>query len=202
MAIRVIVFDFDGTLIDSNPLKYNAYFELFLKDEWHAKTIRQVLSEIFEASRYVILEEILRRLGGKAATDVKQKVSELADQYNDIVLVGAKTCPEKPGAEKILKTLVREYKLYISSTTPDAALKEIIRFRKWDGYFEDIFGYPHEKSKTLKHIMEREAVKGPDLLVVGDGESDRKSALDNSCLFIHVAEGFHLEELVRLIENS
>ena len=90
MAIKVIVFDFDGTLIDSNRLKYDAYFALFPEDEWHAKAIGEVLSEIFEASRYVIFEEILQRLGGKAAKDLKRKVSELADQYNDIVLAGAK----------------------------------------------------------------------------------------------------------------
>ncbi len=32
MSIKVIVFDFDGTLVDSNELKYNSYFKLFPDD--------------------------------------------------------------------------------------------------------------------------------------------------------------------------
>ena len=62
MGIHAIIFDLDGTLIDSNRLKYDAYFTLFLSDDHHDQIIRTVLSEIFEQSRFVILEVILRRL--------------------------------------------------------------------------------------------------------------------------------------------
>lgn len=201
MTTKVIVFDFDGTLIDSNRLKYDAYFALFPEDELHIQTIRGVLSEMFEESRYVILEEILMRLSENAVVDLELKASKLADRYNDIVLAGAKTCSEKPGAQETLAALAKRYRLYVSSTTPDDALKEIIRCRNWDRYFQGIFGYPHEKSKTIQHIIEEENVASSEVLVVGDGESDRKSALDNSCSFIYVAEGFSLEELVGIIEN-
>ena len=107
-----------------------------------------------------------------------------------------------PEPKHVLKTLARQYKLYVSSTTPDVALKEIIRCRNWDRYFQDIFGYPQEKSRTIQHIIEKQNVESSEVLVVGDGESDRNSALENSCSFIYVAEGFRLEELVRIIENS
>ena len=199
MAIKVIVFDFDGTLVDSNRLKYDAYFELFPQDEWHAQTVRKVLSEMFEESRFVILEEILRRLGDNAGMDLKQRSRELADRYNDIVLAGAKECPEKPGAHKLLQAFVKTYKLYVSSTTPESALTEIIHFRKWGHYFQGILGYPREKSKTLQNIIEQEKVESSEVLVVGDGESDRKSAVDNGCPFIHISENFHLKELTGLV---
>jgi len=202
MGIRAIVFDFDGTLIDSNRLKYDAYFMLFPADDHHARIIRAVLSEIFEESRFVVLEEILRRLGAREEAPLKGEVGKLAERYNGIVLAGAKTCPEKPGAEEALKKLAPAYRLYVSSTTPEAALKEVLRFRKWDGYFRAVFGYPHEKPETLRRIITLEKLKSDEVLIVGDGESDRKSAQENRCPFFHVREKFHLEKLDRMIANS
>ena len=40
------------------------------------------------------------------------------------------------------------------------------------------------------------------LVVVGDGESDKKSAMENGCPFVQVTEGFHFEELDRIITGA
>jgi len=199
MGIRSIVFDFDGTLIDSNRLKYEAYFELFPDKERHARIIRDVLSESFEQTRYVILEEILRRLGVEDHTYMKIEVSKLAERYNDIVVAGAKVCPEKAGAEEALKKFAPMYRIYVNSTTPDASLKEIIWFRKWDGYFRGVFGYPHKKPETLLRIMALEKLRSDEVLVVGDGESDRESAVKNGCPFVHVTDGFFFEQIDQIL---
>jgi haloacid dehalogenase superfamily, subfamily IA, variant 1 with third motif having Dx(3-4)D or Dx(3-4)E len=201
MGIHSIVFDFDGTLIDSNRLKYDAYFELFPAEDRHARIIREVLSESFEQTRYVILEEILRRFGVENQTYISKEVNKLAGQYNNIVVAGAKTCPEKAGAEDALKKFAPMYRLYVNSTTPDASLKEIIRFKKWDGYFRGVFGYPHEKPETLLRIMALEKLRSDQVLVVGDGESDRKSAAENGCPFFYVTEQFRFNDLDRTIEG-
>jgi len=195
VGIQVIVFDFDGTLIDSNKLKYDAYFKLFPADDRHAPIIRVVLSEIFEQSRYVILKEILLRLGYRKDALLREKVKELAGFYNEIVVAGAKTCPEKAGAEETLRKFSSAYGLYVSSTTPDASLKEIIRFRKWDNYFRGIFGWPNEKHETLRRIIASEGLESDQVLVVGDGESDRESAMKNGCPFLFVSEQFRFEDL-------
>ena len=61
MAIRVIVFDLDGTLIDSNKLKYTAFFGLFPSNEFYSKIIEEVLEEYIEQTRYVIILALAQR---------------------------------------------------------------------------------------------------------------------------------------------
>jgi len=201
MTIKVIVFDFDGTLVDSNRLKYDAFFELFTDDPNHVRTIRKVLSAKKEQSRFIILEEILRQLGHKQADGIKDQVKELADRYNDLVLTGAKTCSELPEAENVLKSLTQKYRLYVSSTTPEDPLKEIVQFRGWAHLFVGVFGYPRQKPETIRQIFKLENVGSSELLVVGDGETDRKSAVENSCYFVHVGDNFHLKNLEGIIKS-
>ena len=199
MEIRVIVFDFDGTLVESNQLKYDAYFELFPKEGRFTDVIRFVLSEMYEESRYVIIETILMRLNETTPEILQKRCSELAEQYNDIVLAGAKTCPEKEGAGALLDSLKEKYKVYVSSTTPDTPLKEIISFRNWGSYFEDVIGFPHKKDQTLQRIMRFENVQPNEIVVVGDGKSDRQSAAAIGCFFIHVTDNFKLAEIDSMI---
>ena len=201
MTIKIIVFDFDGTLVDSNRLKHDAFFEVFPADEHHARTVQRVLSELNEQSRFVILEVILQRLGLKKGAGLGRKVKELADRYNEIVISGAKNCPEMPAAETVLKSLSGRYRLYLSSMTPDKELKEIVRFRNWSGYFEDIYGYPHQKSATIQQIMERENAGPGQVVVVGDGNSDRQSADANACCFVQVTPDFNLKDLDSIIKD-
>lgn len=194
MTITVVVFDFDGTLVSSNALKYEAYFPLFPDDERHTACIRNVLETWYEESRYTILEKVLRQLGYNEAT-LPARVHELAARYNDIVLEGVKTCPECPGAEEALQRLCGKYSLYLSSTTPESALRDILEFRGWIPYFRDIFGYPEKKADTLRHLLEREQIEPSQIMVVGDGESDRVSAKEVGCEFFDVNRGT-LKELV------
>ncbi len=201
MPLKVIVFDFDGTLIDSNQIKYNAFFKLFPHDDFHHGIITEVLNKHLEESRYVILEKILYEIKDPGIVNIDDKVSELAERYNTIVVSEAKTCKEKPGAKKALDFLGRKFPLYLSSTTPEAALKEIVKDRKWDTCFCDIFGYPRKKSTTLLEVMKKEQVNADEVLVVGDGESDRLSASETGCRFFYIGPNNMLEHLLIAINN-
>jgi len=199
--IKVVVLDFDGTLIDSNSLKYQAFFKLF-SDRATQDIVRAVLDEMFEASRYEILAEILARRDHRRHEDCQPEVRSLAAAFNDIVVDGAKHCREIEGAVEALDFLSSRARLYVSSTTPEEALKEIIAYRGWSDYFVAVFGYPRKKSETMAMIIDREQVESSSVIVVGDGESDRISAEENRCRFIPVHEAFPLSEVIRMLGNG
>lgn len=198
-----MVLDFDGTLIDSNRLKYDAYFNIMPGQD--PALIKQVLDTMFEASRYDIIAEILRRYHkkkpGYGNRNLESEVRELAGEYNNIVLLGACTCPEIPGALEILNWLSgRNIPVYVSSTTPEVSLKQIIETRGWSSFFTEVCGFPATKEATLQRIIKEQGVKSGQILVVGDGESDRRSAEAMKTGFVPVIDGrFPVQEVKALI---
>ena len=55
------------------------------------------------------------------------------------------------------------------------------------------------KTATLRNIITRENVRSTEVLVVGDGESDRRSSAEADCAFVHVSKNFRLEDLENVI---
>ena len=188
MPAKIVVLDFDGTLADSNSLKYDAYFKIM--PEEYASLISQVLDSMFEASRYDIIAEILRLAAPVPEQEQKATIDELAERYNSIVLHGACTCPAIPGALEILELLESNHILtYVSSTTPQIFLREIVEARGWNRFFERVYGFPATKEETLQKIMHKHRVAPSEVLVVGDGESDRRSARALNTRFVPVKNG-------------
>jgi phosphoglycolate phosphatase-like HAD superfamily hydrolase len=197
----VVVFDFDGTLVMSNQLKYDAYFALFPADAGHRRTIRDVLSRQYEESRFVILDSIVAATGStpSRAGDRRDLVARLAGEYGRIVTEGAKTCPERPGAGALLRELAATVPLYLASTTPETALREILEHRGWLGFFRAVHGYPTRKTDALRRTFADERIIPSDALLVGDGDSDRRAADEAGCVFLPVDAHTDIAEIRRAI---
>jgi len=212
-GIKIAVLDYDGTLVDSNRLKYEAYFRIFPETpESHTviKTvIKEILDEIYELSRYTIIETILGRLEGlRPGPEMERKVAEKAAAYNRLVMEIAINCPEVPGARDALELLrAKKIPVCLSSNTPEKYLPEIIAGRGWQKYFTALYGYPRKKEETVKELLQRYRISPQryrispkELVVVGDGNSDRQAAEDNQSHFIPAtSHAFPLDQLRRLL---
>ena len=197
--IKITVLDYDGTLVDSNRLKYEAYFRIFPETPENRETIKKILDEIYELSRYTIIETILKELEDPGpGPEMERKVAEKAEAYNRLVMDIAINCPEIPGARQALDTLKkRGIPTFLSSNTPEKHLPEIIRGRGWEHYFTALYGYPRKKEETVKEIIERKNIAPHELIVVGDGNSDRQAAEKNGAVFVPVTgREFPLEEFL------
>ena len=193
--IKVIIFDFDGTIIDSNRIKYEAFFRIFPRRKEIERIVKKVLNRYREETRFLIIKKILTELKKKGEinfNDLEREISIYVQKYNKIVEAEAIECHEIKGARESLKVLSERFILYINSTTPFYSLRRIIQKRSLTAFFKDIYGAPGSKIENLSKILKKEKIRGNEALIVGDGQSDLESAKKFGCKFIGIRSIFNV----------
>ncbi len=178
-----VVFDFDGTLIDSRNIKKKNYVKAFEEIFNTGEANREIIEESFErtagASRFFQLSHTLSALNIQAKDEEKQRWSNV---YSSINKKELKQLSEFPSVRKVLDQLGKNgYELFLTSGVPYEELIHEIEIRGLREYFKEING--GGKSKFLKEIKR----KGFDhILLIGDTDYDKKTAEDAGALFYKV----------------
>jgi phosphoglycolate phosphatase len=194
---KVIVFDFDGTLVDSNSLKLDGFYNAIEGDAGGIELMTAVLKEI-NGTRWDIFQTYLSKLQSDKRVPPRD-VASLVEEYNMIVDNAIISAPEMPGATQLLdKLLLSGCKLILSSATPYLNLASIIERRGWIHYFNSIHGAPASKINTLEQILAMPHMSVSDLAVVGDGNDDLRSADAVGCSFFPVGEARGVSNLEKI----
>ena len=188
--IKVIIFDFDGVIVDSNHLKREAWFKLFPKKERVSGTIINNVLNRNQATRFEVLRAIFTELG-KSSDKIGALVTEYAERYNRMIQKGIVEIGLIPEVKEVLSDIVRHYALYLNSATPPVALREMVENLDLDRFFKGVFGVPPSKVSNLKKIMEIEGVKKREVVFVGDGESDYEAARACGISFVGIKNNFN-----------
>lgn len=188
--IKVLVFDFDGVLVDSVAVKRGAYFDIFAGVSNVRVVVERVLKENSGGDRYYIINNILLQLVEDGLLTSNDDISRLckfyAEEYNRICEKHAANCSEMSGVSKSLPFLAERYALYINSATPEEPLKRIIIRRGWQKHFRDVLGRPRTKVENLEKIMKREKIDSDAVVFVGDEQHDMNAALQYGCHFVGI----------------
>ncbi len=187
--IRVIVFDFDGVIVDSNRLKQESLLSIFEGSGVKEDIVREVESRT-QGTRFDILRDIFVR-SGKNAEEVAALTDEYAKRFDDAVQRGIAEYGMIPGTREALAELGRSYALYVNSMTPQAALEKTISHLGIHSFFKRIYGWPPEKTENLKNIIAAEGRDSAEVMMVGDGEGDIEAAERCGCPFVGVANDFN-----------
>lgn len=191
---KVIVFDFDGTLVDSNRIKEEVFHYVFQKREIPFSIFEDITSKKPKADRYDIFSSVVEILRSNSRYDVS--ADELVNEFSRLAEEKIISCSEVDGAEEMLRQLSSNYSLYINSRTPDQALKKIIAQRGWSNYFKRVYGSSSTKTENLNSIMQIEKITSDRLVMCGDNFDDYEAASDVGCEFIFITHEKNMDLVV------
>ncbi len=181
------IFDFDGTLVDSNVIKYEAYTSV-LANQDQTNLMLKVLEEV-KGDRFSVYRSFVDR-AHKENLSLNLNFEDLVGLYSSKVDQEVSCCKSIDRAEELLKKLqANKKKVILSSATPIENLKKIIKFRNWENYFDEIYGSPDIKEDTLSKVIAYYSLDPNSVIVVGDGLDDKYSAEINDCMFYPVGLG-------------
>ena len=181
-AVRCVVFDFDGTLVESNAIKRGVYFEVLAATPGSGAVIEGTLAAHPRDDRSGVLSRVhdeLRRRGVAVPP-----VDALVSAYSRICEERVVACPALPGAVEALEALRGTLPLYVASATPEDALVRVVAGRGWMGFFRGVLGGPRDKATNLARIARREELEAEGVVYVGDGAVDRDAARKFGCRFL------------------
>lgn len=178
------VFDFDGTLVDSNPIKW-AGFEAAFADmpaqREEILTYCRANHDVIRADKFRHVYEVILKQPYGAELEAR-----LQRRFESATTARIVEAPEIRGAGEFLRRARRSRPLALLSTTPHETLLQIVRGRGWLEWFGDIRGGPVRKSEWLTELSARVGQAPSDVLVLGDTREDAQAAAEAGCRFLAV----------------
>lgn len=197
-----IVFDFDGTLVDSNDIKSNAFGELY--KSYGDEIVRKIVSYNKQnegISRFKKFKYWQENLLGQTYTD--ELGEKLSLNFSKLVLDAIVQASFLDGAYEFLENNYHKVPLFVASGTPEQELREIVKRRKMGRFFRGVYGSPSSKKQILNHIMKQYNLSPQRLLMVGDALSDWEGAEQTKVCFVGIMRGRELSGLSKeqIIKN-
>jgi len=204
--IKAVVFDFDGTLVESNDIKRQVFFEVISSFGDFSGIVERVLEENSDCDRSGIITEIVNQIIAVSdcfsGYDQKKLIADLIQEYTVLCKERVSSCPYIAGAHELLTYLkINHYYIFLNSGTPRELLNDIIKDRSLEGFFNGIFGKPSTKAENLQQIFKKNRIVPQEVVFVGDGDSDMAAAKETGCHFLRLEVNGDLRNFPKMIKE-
>lgn len=183
--LQAIFFDFDGVIVDSNPIKADAFVTLFR--DYDDKIVTEIVAYHRQHGGISRVEKI--QYAHKYLIQKPLTVEELArwaTRYSDLVVDKVINVEWIAGAKDFLDSKQGALPIFVISGTPDDELKHIIEHRKMSGYFQEVLGSPIRKPVHIRNLLSEYRLIPEHCVFVGDALTDYNGARETGLHFIGI----------------
>jgi beta-phosphoglucomutase-like phosphatase (HAD superfamily) len=181
-ALRAIVFDFDGVILQSADIKTDAFLALFAEYPEKQSAILEYHLSHSGISRYIKFEYITRTILGRPYDEAER--ARLGQEFSRLAYEKILACQEIPGARDLLASLRGKVLRAVASGTPEEELHQIVAARRMESWFEEVWGTPRGKAEIIRDVMSRHGFAPGEMLMVGDAMTDFHAAKETEIRFL------------------
>jgi phosphoglycolate phosphatase-like HAD superfamily hydrolase len=195
--IKLVAFDFDGTLVDSNFGKEDCVHKIIAPIDGAAAVLEQ--ARAVGGNRYTLFREIAARVNpGRDADEIMHRSRAMTAAYTRCCEMAICGAPERRNARKALLGLkARGIRIVVNTGTPAPDLPVLLRRRGLMRLIDGYFGSPVPKADNLRHAMRTLNVTPSQTIVVGDGPDDMDCARETGAWFVAITAEQRIKTRVR-----
>ena len=196
-AIKVILWDFDGVILDSMTVRDWGFREIF--KNFKSDLVEELINYHRAnggLSRYVKIRYFYEVLLGQSITE--QEVLRYAQEFS-ILMKQKLTSPNNLINDTVnfIKKNHTKFNFHIVSGSDQEELRFLCKELFLEKYFLSIEGSPTPKKKLVENILKEYSYKNCDCCLIGDSINDYEAANQNRISFY----GFNNKQLLDFSEN-
>lgn len=199
VGIKVLIFDFDGVIVESNGIKDRVFEKIFSVYPEYFEEMMIYHKDHVSESRVKKFDHLLKIANRES--DIEWKESLMKD-FSDISLELMGSVDFVAGAKALLNSITH-MPLYLASVTPINDLEIILDKLNLRNYFADVYGCPPwTKPDAIKDILKKENINPEKAILIGDSAGDQRTAKVTGVHFIARNSGLPFDETPKKMFND
>lgn len=181
-ARKLVLFDFDGPIVDTNKLKKESLLEAFHDFKFEKLSIEEFYSERQGMTRESIIRDLFAILKGRIPT--QEEIALITQAYANAYKDRTERISLTSGVKDILEKLVTEHTMIaiVSNAPRDEVVYLLEKFEIKD-YFKAVYGSPENKIEAARRIIKELSTDPISTILIGDSDVDARVAKDVGCVF-------------------